>query len=122
MITGYAKKYSNAIQPIFKAIGVSDGVDKISSANLMLTKKGPLFLADTTLNIDPTEKELVCTTQLTANLVKLFGFEPKIAMLSFSNFGSSKSEKCKKIENAVKTINTQNPEWVVDDPYKLILL
>ena len=80
----------------------------------MITKQGPLFLADTTININPTAKDLIKITQMTSNLVKMFGMKPNVAMVSFSNFGSSKSESSQKISEAVAYIHRNYPNAVVD--------
>jgi malate dehydrogenase (oxaloacetate-decarboxylating)(NADP+) len=82
----------------------------------MLTKSGPLFLSDTTINVDPTAKELAKIAQMTANTSKLFGLEPVIALLSFSNFGSSRFPQAKKVSQAVAMLHRSNPELMVDGP------
>ena len=93
---------------------MANGVTRIAATNLMLTKRGPIFLADTTININPSAKDLVKISQLTGGLVKMFGMKPNIAMLSFSNFGSSESEDAKKIRDAISYIHKHNPEVVID--------
>ena len=80
----------------------------------MLTKQGPLFLADTTINVNPTAKDLIKITQMTSNLVRMFGMKPNVALVSFSNFGSSKSESSEKISEAVAYIHRNYPNTVVD--------
>jgi malate dehydrogenase (oxaloacetate-decarboxylating)(NADP+) len=89
-------------------------VSKIAACNLMLTKQGPLFLADTTINENPTAKELAKIVQMTGKFVNMFGMKPNIAMLSYSNFGSSNSETSKKIREAVSYIHRHFPDTVID--------
>mgnify|MGYP001277895607 CR=1 FL=1 len=116
IITGYSRNYASSIKPLFEVIGMEKGVSRISATNLMLTKKGPMFLSDTTINIDPNARQLAKITQLTSDVVKLFGMEPVVAMLSFSNFGASTSIEPKKIEEAVKILHKSNPNLIVDGP------
>jgi len=116
MITGYSRNYSSIVKPMFELIGKEKGVSRIAACNIMLTKKGPIFLADTTININPTAGHLAKITQMTSKLAKLFGVKPNIAMLSFSNFGSSPSAETKKIDEAVKFIHDNYPNVIVDGP------
>ncbi|MEI6864517.1 NADP-dependent malic enzyme [Flavicella sp.] len=116
MITGYSRNYSSTIKPLFDTLGMQDGVTRIAATNLMLTKRGPMFLADTTINIDPNAKQLAKITQLTSSIVKMFGMEPVVALLSFSNFGASTSKYPKKIEEAVHILHKSNPGLIVDGP------
>ncbi|MFK8059438.1 MAG: NADP-dependent malic enzyme [Polaribacter sp.] len=114
LITGYSRPYPTVVKPILELIEKDKGVTKIAASNLMLTKQGPLFLSDTTININPSAKDLVKITQMTANFVKMFGMKPNMAMVSFSNFGSSGSETSKKISEAVSYLHRHFPETVVD--------
>ncbi len=116
MITGYSRNYSSVVKPMFELIGKEEGVSRVAACNIMLTKKGPIFLADTTININPTAEHLAKITQMTSNLVKLFGQKPNIAMLSFSNFGASNAKETTKISEAVKFIHDNYPKVVVDGP------
>ncbi len=114
IITGYTRNYASVIRPILELVGMTDGVTRIAAANLMLTKRGPMFLADTTINIDPTAEQLAKISQLTASLAKIFNIKPNIAMLSFSNFGASSSENSVKIAKAIKNIHANFPNVVID--------
>ena len=114
LITGYSRNYASVVKPMLELIGMDRGVTRIAATNLMLTNRGPIFLADTTININPTAKDLAKISQLTGNLVKMFGMKPNIAMLSFSNFGSSNSEDATKIREAIKIIHRNYPNVVVD--------
>ena len=91
MISGLTKNYPDTIRPAIEIIGTEEGVNKIAGMYLMLTKKGPLFLADTTVNFNPTAEELADITLLAAKEVRHFNLVPRIAMLSYSNFGTSNS-------------------------------
>jgi len=114
LITGYSVPYRRVVKPILELVKKEKEITRIAACNLMLTKSGPIFLADTTINVNPTAKELVKITQMTSELVKMFGMEPNIAMLSFSNFGSSNFESSKKIADAVRFMHRQYPDMVVD--------
>jgi len=114
LITGYTRNYSTVVKPMFELIGMAKGVTRIAAANLMLTKRGPMFLADTTININPTAKQLAKISQLTASLAKIFNIKPNIAMLSYSNFGASTSENSVKIAKAIEYIHRSYPNVVID--------
>jgi malate dehydrogenase (oxaloacetate-decarboxylating)(NADP+) len=114
LITGYSRPYPSVLKPILELVKKDKGITKVAACNLMLTKQGPLFLADTTININPSAKDLVKITQMTSNLVKMFGMKPNVAMLSFSNFGSISTETSNKIKEAVSYIHRHFPNAVVD--------
>ena len=115
MISGYSRNYRSVVKPILETISKAKGVSRVAATNLM-TKSGPLFLSDTTINVDPNAKELAKIAQMTANTSKLFGLEPVIALLSFSNFGSSRFPQAKKVSQAVAMLHRSNPELMVDGP------
>ena len=114
MISGLTRNYADAIRPALHIIGTEEGVSKIAGMYLLLTKKGPLFLADTTVNFNPTAEELADITMLVAKEVRNFNLTPKIAMLSYSNFGSSDSPEAKLVSDAVKIVKKRNPSLIVD--------
>ena len=116
MLAGYSRSYPSAFIPILNTIGKSRGIKRVSATNLMLTKQGPLFLSDTSLNINPNAEQLAKIAINTAKTVKMFGIEPVIAILSFSNFGSSDSEEARKISSAIKFLHNNNPDIIVDGP------
>ena len=116
MLAGYSRSYPSAFIPILSTIGKSKGIKRVSATNLMLTKQGPLFLSDTSLNINPNAEQLAKIAINTAKTVKMFGIEPVIGILSFSNFGSSDSEEAEKISSAIKILHKKNPEIIVDGP------
>ena len=114
LITGYSRPYPSVVRPILELIEKDKGIYKVAACNLMLTKQGPIFLADTTINMNPSAKDLVKTSLMTSNLAKMFGMKPNVAMLSFSNFGSIKTETSLKIKEAVAYMHRHFPNIVVD--------
>jgi malate dehydrogenase (oxaloacetate-decarboxylating)(NADP+) len=114
MISGLTKNYPETIRPALQIIGKEDSVQKISGMYIIITKKGPLFLADTTVNFNPTAEELADITLLVAREVKQFNITPRIAMLSYSNFGSSNSPEAQLVAKATQLVKIKNPELVVD--------
>jgi len=121
MISGLSKNYPDTIRPAIQCIGVEEGIDKIAGMYLMLTKKGPLFLADTTVNFHPTAEELAEITLLVAKEVRNFNIIPRIAMLSYSNFGSSNSPEAKLVADARKIVKEQMPNLIVDGEMQAIV-
>lgn len=114
MISGLSRNYPDTIRPAIQIIGTEDGVKKIAGMYIMLTKKGPLFLADTTVNFNPTAEELADITLLVAKEVKSLGITPRIAMLSYSNFGSSDTPEAVTVRNARAIVKQKNPSLIVD--------
>ena len=114
MISGLSRNYPDTIRPAIQIIGTEDGVSKIAGMYIMLTKKGPLFLADTTVNFNPTSEELADITLLVAKQVKALGITPRIAMLSYSNFGSSETPDAITVRNARSIVKKRNPSLIVD--------
>lgn len=114
LISGLTRKYPDTIRPALEIIGMKEGVRKVAGMYIMLTRKGPLFFADTTLNFNPTAEELVDITLLTADVVHRMNIKPRIALLSYSNFGSSPSHEASCVRDAVSMIKKQRPDLVVD--------
>ncbi|WP_340075292.1 NADP-dependent malic enzyme [Leptobacterium sp. I13] len=114
MISGYSRSYPTVLKPILELIGKAKGVFKAATMNVMITERGPIFLADTAINVEPNAKELAKIAQMTSTVVKMFGFEPVIAMLSYTNFGSSNNEKAVKVKEAVSYLHRYFPDIVVD--------
>jgi malate dehydrogenase (oxaloacetate-decarboxylating)(NADP+) len=114
LISGLTRRYPDTLRPALEIIGMSSTAKKVAGMYIMLTKKGPLFFSDTTVNFNPTEEELVDITLLTARSVEHFNIKPRIAMLSYSNFGSSDSPEAILVRNAVARIKEQHPEIVID--------
>tara|TARA_B100000963_G_scaffold347915_1_gene354771 strand:- start:2690 stop:4969 length:2280 start_codon:yes stop_codon:yes gene_type:complete len=116
LISGYSRSYPEVIKPILKVIGKGKGVRKVAATNLMITSKGPIFLADTSININPKYNELGYIANMAAETAKMFGFQPVVAMLSYSNFGSSEHPMANKVASAVKFIKRSFPKLIVDGP------
>ena len=114
LVSGLTRKYPDTIRPALEIIGMEEGARRVAGLYIMLTKKGPLFFADTTLNFNPTEEELVDITLLTAKIVTHFNIKPRVAMLSYSNFGSSPSPEALRVSNAVARIKQLQPDLVID--------
>src|SRR5699024_12115328 len=100
--------------PILEVIKPEEGVSRIATTNLMSTSKGPIFVSDTAINIDPDAENLTRIAEMTAETVKMFGIQPVIAMMSYANFGSSKAPEAKKVREAVKKLHKKRPDLVVD--------
>ena len=114
MISGLTRKYGQPIRPALEIIDVQPGVHRVAGLYIMVTKKGPFFFADTTMNTDPTAEELQDIAVLTANTVKQFNITPRIAMLSYSNFGSATGEVPDKVSKAVSLLHKNYPGLIVD--------
>ncbi|MBK9523590.1 MAG: NADP-dependent malic enzyme [Bacteroidetes bacterium] len=114
MISGLTRKYSDTIRPALQIIGTQDDVKKVAGMYIMVTKKGPVFFADTTLNVNPTAEELAEITVLTAWAVQQFNIKPRIALLSYSNFGSTDDPMAKKVRDAVAILHQKFPGMMVD--------
>ncbi|NER18127.1 NADP-dependent malic enzyme [Spongiivirga citrea] len=114
LITGYSRSYPSTLKPMLELIGTYPGTDRIATCNLMLTERGPMFLSDTSINIDPTSRDLVKIARMTAHMVKMFGVEANMAMLSYSNFGSSSNEKAEKVRQAVQILHKEFDYIAVD--------
>ncbi|SFW45955.1 NADP-dependent malic enzyme [Cellulophaga fucicola] len=114
MISGYSRAYPTVVKPVFEVIGRATNVQKAATVNIMVTDKGPLFVADTSININPTAEELAEIALMTANVAKTFGFDPVLAMTSYANFGSSSAPNAVKVRKAVEILHKNHPEMVVD--------
>ncbi len=114
MISGLTRNYADTIKPALQIIGVDEGVNKIAGMYILITKDGPIFFADTTVNMDPTVDDLVDITLLVAKIVQRFRVKPRIAMLSYSNFGSTEGPHAVKMREAVKILHRDHPDIVVD--------
>ncbi len=116
MLSGFSRKYPAVVKPILEVMGKAKGVDRVAATNLMLTKRGMLFLSDTSINVDPGPKELAKIAQMTAQTVKMFGLEPVVALLSYNNFGSSPYPQAKKVSQAVSYLHRTFPSLIADGP------
>jgi malate dehydrogenase (oxaloacetate-decarboxylating)(NADP+) len=114
LISGYSRSYPSVVKPMLQLIGMAKGVTRVATTNVMMTQRGPLFLSDTAININPTAEDLARIAYMTSRVCKLFGVDPVIAMTSYSNFGSSDHPNAKKVNKAVKILHETYPEMVVD--------
>lgn len=114
LVTGYSRSYPTTIRPILDLIPRAAGVSKVATTNLMLTKRGPMFLADTAINPNPTAEELAKIAVMTEKTVRMFGMDPVIAMMSYSNFGSGSNESPVKMRDAVRILHEEFPDMTVD--------
>ncbi len=114
MISGLTKNYATTIKPALQIIGTEEGVKRVAGMYMMMTEKGPVFFGDTTVNVDPTAEDLVDLTLLLEKSVRKFNITPRIAMLSYSNFGSNEGIIPEKTRKAVKILHEKYPEIIVD--------
>jgi malate dehydrogenase (oxaloacetate-decarboxylating)(NADP+) len=114
LISGLTRQYPNTLRPALEIIGTDGAANRVAGMYMMLTKRGPLFFADTTVNFNPSEDELIDITLQTARAVEHFNIKPRIAMLSYSNFGSSVSAEAILVRNVVERIKASHPELIID--------
>jgi malate dehydrogenase (oxaloacetate-decarboxylating)(NADP+) len=119
LISGLTTSYPNTIRPALECIGVKDGMKVVSGLYIVVAKQDVYFFADTTVNVNPTTEQLVDITLSAADTVKGFNIEPRIAMLSFSNFGSSPHPASNKVRDAVKLVKSMRPDLVIDGEMQL---
>ena len=114
-ISGFSRKYADTIRPALHVIGTKEDFNHIAGMYILLTQKGPLFLADTTVNSDPDPQVIADTTVLVANEVKRFKIEPRIAVLSYSNFGAFKGKGSPvRAKEAIRILHENYPDLLVD--------
>lgn len=114
MISGISKNYPDTVRPALQIIGTESNSKRVAGMYIMMTKKGPLFLADTTVNFNPTAEELADIAMMVAKEVRNFGIVPVVAMLSYSNFGSSNSPEAKLVAEAREIVKQKEPSLVID--------
>lgn len=114
MVSGFSRSYPSVVKPLMQLIGKAPGISLIATTNMMMTNRGPMFLSDTAINPDPTVDDLAKIALMTEKTVRMFGMEPVIAMVSFSNFGSSANESANKVRQAVAFLHENYPHIVVD--------
>lgn len=114
LISGLTRNYGNTIRPALQVIGTDDDVTKIAGMYILFTKQGPFFFADTTVNENPSAQDIVDITVLTASIIKKFKITPRIALLSYSNFGSASGEDALKMRKATAMLHEQHPDIIVD--------
>lgn len=114
MISGLTRNYRDVVKPAIQTIGTEKEVTTVAGLYILMTKRGPIFMADTTVNMDPTAEEIAEITNNVAKTIRKFKVTPKIALLSYSNFGSSPGADAKKMAKAVEILHEKYPSLVVD--------
>lgn len=114
LISGLTKDYVTTVKPALQIIGTEEGVNRVAGMYMMITPKGPVFFGDTTVNVNPTVQELVDITVLIERSVKRFNITPRVALLSYSNFGSNEGAIPEKTRETVKILHDKYPDMVVD--------
>jgi malate dehydrogenase (oxaloacetate-decarboxylating)(NADP+) len=114
MISGLTRKYPDTIRPSLQIIGVQKDIGMVAGMYIMVTKKGPVFFADTTINTNPTAEQLVKIVLLTANAVRLMNIVPRIALLSYSNFGSVDNAETRILRETIAILHRDYPDLIVD--------
>jgi malate dehydrogenase (oxaloacetate-decarboxylating)(NADP+) len=114
LISGLSRSYPETIRPALQVIATRPGVRRVSGAYILILHDRLFFLADTTVNIDPTPEELAEITMLTVEFVRRFGIVPRVAMLSFSNFGSNRHPSARKVRRAVELVREHDPGLEID--------
>lgn len=128
MVGGMTRNYPDTIRPALQTIGRQSGVKKVSGMYILMSRFGPLFLTDTSVNFNPTADEIVEIAELAAKEVEKFNIKPRIALLTYSNFGSADGDDAIKMRKALKLLKERNPTMVVDGemqahlPFNLDLL
>ncbi|MEM9680563.1 MAG: NADP-dependent malic enzyme, partial [Bacteroidota bacterium] len=114
LITGYSRSYPSVVKPMLELIGMAPGASRVATTNVMMTQRGPMFLSDTSINIDPSSRDLTKIARMTASIIKMFGMEPVMAMVSYANFGSSNNERSSKVREAVSYLHKYYPDMLID--------
>lgn len=114
LISGLSRNYPDTLRPALQVIGREDGVNRVAGMYILHTPHGPLFFSDTTVNLNPTTEELVEITELTAKAVERYNIKPRIALVTYSNFGSAKGEDAEKMANAVAILKKKHPDMIID--------
>jgi len=114
MISGITRNYRDILRPALHTVGLQKGITKVAGMYILNTKRGPLFLADTTINLNPTAKDIAEITSNVAKTIRNFKITPRVALLSYSNFGSAIGDDAKKMSEAVTIIKSKDPNLIVD--------
>ena len=115
IVSGVTQNYPDTIRPALQVIGVREGIHKVSGVYIVITRKGEMFfLADATVNVEPSAEDLAEIALTTAQEARRFDLEPRVAMLSFSSFGSTKHPLCDKVRKAVELARYADPTLVID--------
>ncbi|MBO6934898.1 MAG: NADP-dependent malic enzyme [Deltaproteobacteria bacterium] len=114
LVSGLTSPYPDTIRPALQIIGVADGVERACGCYMVIANDGPKFFADTTINIEPSAETLAETAMLTSGLVRTLGITPRVAMLSFSNFGDAPHPQSRKVAKAVELVRRAQPELMIE--------
>lgn len=114
MISGITRNYKDVIRPALQIVGIDKDAGRVAGMYVLMTKRGPMFLADTTVNVDPTAEEIAAITELVAKAIRRFKVVPRIALLGYSNFGSAPGKDPNKMRDAAKILHERNPTMIVD--------
>ena len=117
LVTGHSRSYPSVVKPMLQLIEKAHGASLVATTNMMMTSRGPMFLSDTAININPSADDLAKIAIMTAKTARMFGVEPVIAMISYSNFGSSTNESAAKVREAVTYLHKNHPDMVIDGNY-----
>lgn len=113
-LAGCTAKYPDVIRPAVQIVGYNNSLNHIAGMYIVMTKRGPFFFADSTVNIQPSGRTLADTTLLVANEVRKFNIEPKIALVSYSNFGWIREGSPQRVQEAIKILHKDYPDLIVD--------
>jgi malate dehydrogenase (oxaloacetate-decarboxylating)(NADP+) len=114
LISGLTQSYSDTIRPALQIVGTAAGVKKVCGLYILILKDRVFFFADTTVNIDPTAEDLAEIALLSSEAARRFGFEPRVAMVSFSNFGSNRNPRADRVRDAVEIVRKLQPDLPID--------
>ncbi|TRX38624.1 NADP-dependent malic enzyme [Flavobacterium sp. ZT3R18] len=114
LVSGHSRSYPSVVKPMLQLVGKAANASLVATTNIMMTGRGPMFLSDTAINVNPTAEDLAKIAVMTAKTAKMFGVDPVIAMISYSNFGSSVNESASKVKEAVAYLHKNHPDIVVD--------
>lgn len=114
LISGLSRNYPDTLRPALQVIGRDAGVNRVAGMYILHTPHGPLFFSDTTVNLNPTVEELVEITELTSRAVERYSIRPRIALVTYSNFGSAKGEDAEKMSQAVAILKRKHPDMIID--------
>lgn len=119
VVSGVTKPYRESLRPALEIIGVEEGVKKASGMHILVTRRGPLLFADTTVNIEPDAETLAEIAIATADMAPMLDIKPRIAMLSYSNFGTSRHEDARRVAKATEIVKARRPELNIDGEMQL---
>ncbi|PWA10158.1 NADP-dependent malic enzyme [Flavobacterium laiguense] len=114
LVSGHSRSYPSVVKPMLQLVGKAPNASLVATTNIMMTGRGPMFLSDTAINVNPTAEDLAKIAVMTAKTAKMFGVDPVVAMISYSNFGSSVNESASKVREAVAYLHKNHPDIVVD--------